>query len=295
MSGAASALLADGRRLHLQHGPIDLIIEAFGTPGEIRQAYQQAIRRFDTVLDELVAELEILRHATTTSVRGKVAKRMLAATDVHAGTFVTPMAAVAGAVADEIIAALVAGRSIERAYVNNGGDIALHLAAGESFDVGMALEDRPAHLAGRLQISADDAIRGIATSGHGGRSLSLGIADSVTVLARCAAAADAAATLIANAVDLPDHPAISRQPAHALDLDSDLGTRLVTTGVGALSAQDIAAALTRGQRCALEMKNRGLIAAASLSLQGEVLIVGDNPRPLTSSTILPRQKEVVHA
>jgi len=295
MSGALAALLPDGRRLHLQHGPIDLIIEAFGAPEEIKLAYQQAISRFDTVLDELVTELDILRQATTASVRGAVAKRMLAAIEAHAETFVTPMAAVAGAVADEILSALVSGRILERAYVNNGGDIALHLAPGEVFDVGMALEYQPADLAGRLQIAADDPIRGIATSGHSGRSLSLGIADSVTVLASSAAAADAAATLIANAVDLPDHPAISRQPACELDPDSDLRARLVTTGVGALSAADIETALTRGQRSALDMKYRGLIAAASLSLQDHVLVVGDDSHPLTTSKKLSRQKEVVHA
>jgi len=295
MSGPVSALLPDGRRLHLQHGPIDLIIEAFGAPAETRLAYHQAISRFETVLDELVAELDILRLATTTSVRGAAARRMLAATAAHPDVFVTPMAAVAGAVADEILCALIAGRSLDRAYVNNGGDIALHLAAGEVFDVGMALEDQTAHLAGHLRISSDDPIRGIATSGHGGRSLSLGIADSVTVLANSAAAADAAATLIANAVDLPDHPAIGCQPALELDPDSDLGDRFVTTGVGPLSAADIDTALTHGQRAALEMKDLGLIAAASLGLQGQVMIVGDDHRPLVPSENLSRQKEVVHA
>ena len=49
-------------------------------------------------------------------------------------------------------------------------------------------------------------MRGIATSGWRGRSFSLGIADAVTVLAATAAEADAAATMIANAVDLPGHP-----------------------------------------------------------------------------------------
>ncbi len=37
------------------------------------------------------------------------------------------MAAVAGAVADHILAAMIAGRRLAKAYVNDGGDIALHL------------------------------------------------------------------------------------------------------------------------------------------------------------------------
>ena len=68
-------------------------------------------------------------------------------------------------------------------------------------------------------------MRGVATSGWRGRSFSLGIADAVTVLAATAAAADAAATIIANAVDLPGHPAIARRPASELEDDSDLGDR----------------------------------------------------------------------
>ena len=92
-----------------------------------------------------------------------------------------------------------------------------------------------------MTVHADDPVRGIATSGRHGRSFSLGIADAVTVLAKTAAQADAAATVIANAVDLPGHPAILRRPACELQPDSDLGDRLVTRDVGALSEQEIEA------------------------------------------------------
>ena len=62
----------------------------------------------------------------------------------------------------------------------------------------------------------------------------------VTVLADTAACADVAATLIANAVDLPGHGAITRAPARTLFPDSDLGAIPVTTDVGALSAAECA-------------------------------------------------------
>ena len=78
-------------------------------------------------------------------------------------------------------------------------------------------------------------MRGVATSGWRGRSFSLGIADAVTVFAGTAAVADAAATLIANAVDLPGHPAFARAPARRCDPQSDLGERLVTVDVGPLA------------------------------------------------------------
>ena len=55
-----AAVLPDGRR-HFQHGPIDLVLEAFGARAEVQAAYDQAWDRFQTVLDELVAELLALR------------------------------------------------------------------------------------------------------------------------------------------------------------------------------------------------------------------------------------------
>ncbi len=278
MTGPASAMLADGRRLHLQHGPIDLVIEAAGDGDEVRRAYDQATLRFQTVLDELVAELPVLRTACPPAglgLQGPVASRMERAVIGHADCFITPMAAVAGAVADEILAAMVAGRRLQRAYVNNGGDIALYLAPGASFDVGVvAVPDRPS-LAGTVTIDASSPVRGIATSGRHGRSLSLGIADAVTVFADNAANADAAATLVANAVDLPGHPAIRRAPADTLDPDSDLGERPVTVDVGPLEPADFERALDAGAGEASAMRERGHISAAVILLAGRVRVVGD--------------------
>jgi ApbE superfamily uncharacterized protein (UPF0280 family) len=191
-----------------------------------------------------------------------------------ADCFITRMAAVAGAVADEILAATVEAAELDRAYVNNGGDIALHLAPGQSFAIGMV--DRPERpgLFGQARISAQDRIGGIATSGRHGRSFSLGIADAVTILAGDAAAADAAATLVANAVDLPDHQNITRVPASDLDPQSDLGARLVTRDVGELTREEIARALARGEAEAQRVLRKHQIAAAALRLHGETRLVG---------------------
>ena len=269
--------LADGRRLHLQDGPIDLIVEAHGGEAEMRAAYDAATRRFTGLLDELCGELPLLRQAADPArcpLQGVVARRMHAAVapfaDAH---FVTPMAAVAGSVAEEILEAMTGAARLQRAYVNNGGDIALHLADGEHFSVG--LMDRPdaSGTMRTLDIDADDPSRGIATSGRHGRSFSLGIADAVTVLARTASQADAAATIIANSVDLPGHPAIVRCPARDLQPDSDLGARLVTRDVGDLSGREIAAALEAGAACARRLLAMGLIDSAILRLHGETCVV----------------------
>jgi hypothetical protein len=162
---------------------------------------------------------------------------------------------------------MLAGRALDRAYVNDGGDIAIHLAPGQSMKAAIAGTGHG--LSDRLVIRAEDRVRGIATSGWRGRSFSLGIADAVTVLARDAVTADVAATLIANAVDLPGHPAIRREPACALQPDSDLGERPVTTDVGPLADEEVSEALERGLAVAEDYRRRGLIEAAALFLGGQ--------------------------
>jgi ApbE superfamily uncharacterized protein (UPF0280 family) len=274
----AQVAFLPGGRLHLNDGPIDLVIGAFGAEGAVKHAYAAATRRFTTILDELCDELPLLRSEVVSASplpHGPTARRMDVAVRPFAeNCFITRMAAVAGAVADEILAAMLAAAELDRAYANNGGDIAVHLAAGQSFAIGMA--DRPdcPGLFGQARISAQDGIGGIATSGRHGRSFSLGIADAVTILAANAAAADAAATIVANAVDLPDHPSVSRVPARELDPQSDLGARLVTREVGFLTSDAIARALYCGQAEARRILSNGRIAAAALHLHGETRVIG---------------------
>lgn len=257
-------VLADGR-LHLNHGPMDLICQAWGS-GQA-QAYDLAMARFDGLLEELVAELPLLR-AEQSLVSGPVAQVMAAAVSPFRPAFITPMAAVAGAVAEAVLAAMVAAPGVGRAYVNNGGDIALHLGTGQRLSCAMAS-------GGMVELCDGDVARGIATSGWRGRSWSLGIADAVTVVARTAAMADAAATMIANAVDLPGHAGILRRPAVEMQADSDLGARLVTVAVGPLPAAEVALALGRGLAAAREYRVRGLIEGAALFLQDEVVTEGE--------------------
>ncbi|MFD2181801.1 UPF0280 family protein [Rhodoplanes azumiensis] len=279
-------MLPDGRRLHLQDGPIDLIIEAFGPREIVEVAHRTALQRLTGLLDALCEELPALRRPVTTTSpapTGSVSGRMVAAVQPYAGRiFITPMAAVAGSVADEIVAAMVsvAGAGLVRAYVNNGGDIALHLTPGTRFTTGLV--DRPDHptIFGTAEITADDPVRGIATSGAGGRSFSLGIADAVTILARDAASADAAATVVANAVNIA-HPGIVRIPARDIQPDSDLGDLPVTRAVPSLAQPEIDAALDSGVVVAEQLRARNLIVAAALRLQGTTRTAG----PLLRSAI----------
>jgi ApbE superfamily uncharacterized protein (UPF0280 family) len=268
-----------GDRWHFQHGPIDLVIGADGDAAAVAAAHDAAWLRFATLLEELVAELPTLRRPLLgpCPLRGRVARRMWSACrPFHAG-FITPMAAVAGSVAQELIDCY-RREGVRRAWVNNGGDIALHLAPGESLRVGLVADLARPHArtaAGLLRTDADFQVhaslpvRGIATSGWRGRSFSLGIADSVTVLARTAAEADAAATIVANAVDV-NAPGIVRRPAHSLKDDSDLGDIPVTVQVPQLSAELVQQALAAGRRRARELRAAGLLWSAALVCQGWV-------------------------
>jgi len=284
----AQRKLLDAQRWHFQHGPIDLVIGADGDAAALASAHAAAWQRFEQVLPELVQELPQLRLAVSSSpadcpLQGPVARRMWQACRPFANDFITPMAAVAGSVAQEIIACYQRP-GIARAWVNNGGDIAMHLTPGQSLKVGLyadiarldvaQLQDQLL-LDGQFSVDAAMPVRGVATSGWRGRSFSMGIADSVTVLARTAAQADAAATVIANAVNVND-ARVQRAPAASLKDDSDLGQRLVTTGVPLLAPALVLQALQAGLATARSLQNKGLIDSALLVCQQQALQTSEN-------------------
>lgn len=269
MSGATSQLINAGKKLHLQHGPIDLIVDADGE--KTAQAYTIAKRRFDTILQELVDELPALRTKTnhlSGEFQGAVARRMWAAVQQFPQhLFTTPMICVAGSVADEVLQSITQEVVLPRLSVNNGGDIALHLQPGQQYEVGVVANPVTAEVVAKISLNDGSGVGGVATSGRHGRSFSLGIADAVTVLAADAATADTAATIIANAVSLGNCPAVEQTPAIALDPDTDLGATLVTTDVGHLTFKQINTALDSGLLVADDLQKRGLIVSAYLCLR----------------------------
>ena len=272
----AQRAVLSGNRQHFSHGPIDLVIGAEGEEAAVAIAHEAAWQRFIGVLEELVAELPALRQPIRgrCTLEGPIARRMWQACHPYCTDFITPMAAVAGSVAQEIISAY-RRPGVSRAWVNNGGDIALHLAPGASVRVGLFadlsrvgefLQGGFPRLDGDFTVSFELPVRGIATSGWRGRSYSLGIADSVTVLAGSAAQADAAATIIANAVNVTDSR-IVRRPACDLRDDTDLGDLLVTVDVPMLNANAIRNALGAGLARAQQLRAAGLIWQATLVCQ----------------------------
>ncbi len=276
--------MADNR-LHLQHGPIDLILHVDASEEIRKRLYSAAKKRFSTVLQELVVEMDLLKHPWSADLpdpKGGIAQKMCFAVR-GSDIFVTPMAAVAGAVADEVLEAMLNEakntdpclEEIQRMYVNNGGDIAFWLNAGESFSIGVVDNPGIPELNARVRLTYESLVRGIATSGWRGRSQSLGIADAVTVLAGSAAIADAAATLIANDVNVY-YPGILKRPASEVKDESDLGMLPVTVDVPPLPVDQISEALKRGAQTAGNFIRTGKIEAAYLSLQKQTLVVENN-------------------
>ena len=279
--GPTSHKLSQGRR-HFQHGPIDVIAYAEGEPSSVAQAHEAAWQRFEQILSELVDELAELRKPVggAATLKGPIAQSMWQACkdcliEADVGAFLTPMAAVAGSVAQDLSACYQTS-GIRRAWVNNGGDIALHLTEDTAVSIGLFADlarlDTQQLKTGIqtdavFEVKYGIGISGVATSGWRGRSFSLGIADSVTVFAASASQADAAATMIANAVNLSD-ARIVRQPASAIKDDSDLGQQLVTVSVPKLRQDEIYEALEAGLKKAHTLKQNGLICSSVLSCQG---------------------------
>ena len=279
---ATRTRFSDGR-WHFQHGPMDIVIGAEGSAVALEAAHEAAWQRFSGVLDDLVQELPLLRLPVRGQcpLQGRVARRMWQACQPFASNYITPMAAVAGAVAEELVDCYDRA-GVERAWINNGGDIALYLAASQSVRVGLYADlaqlDAQALRSGirsdgQFEVTSRMPVRGVATSGWRGRSFSLGIADSVTVLAGTAAAADAAATVIANAVNLAD-ARIVRRPACELKDDSDLGDIAVTVDVPPLEPKRVQQALLSGLLRAQSLQRAGLIWSAALVCQQQVLVTG---------------------
>lgn len=267
-----------GDRLRLHHGPIDIVLKVWGEPDAVRAATRAATRAFPHILPNLAEELKELRKpmAKKPKVKGSIAQKMVAACTPYSDRFITPMAAVAGAVAEALLEVMLKAAPLDKAYVNDGGDIALHLTPGHSLTLGVAGDfsgGKIPNLNGQVVLTHDLGLAGLATSGAQGRSFSLGIADSVTVIARTASRADAAATLVANAVNT-EAKTIERIPAVELDPDSDLGKQLVTSDIGPLTPAEIATALDNGVAEAEAFLARGDIAGAVLMLRGEMRTVG---------------------
>ena len=188
----------------------------------------------------------------------------------------TPMAAVAGTIADAV-ANWLFEREATKVIVDNGGDIAVRIAAGESVTVGVRPRVDSGHISHVIKLDSGRSAWGVTTSGVGGRSLTRGIASAVTVLANNASVADAAATAVANACFVEDK-GIVQVPAEKIDPNSDLAGIHVTAEVGPLSPDKISIALNTALRKAEYLSQKDVIIGALITLDN-VIVISKGMRP----------------
>ncbi len=139
-------------------------------------------------------------------------------------TGVGPMAAVAGALADLAVREMVAvGARI--AVVENGGEV----SAVSELPVDIALLALDTPLSRKVGFRLEKFPVGVATSSATlGHAFSLGEADSVTIFAKDACLADAAATAVCNAVKGKDHDLAVRQGIEvAMSIDDVKGVLII--------------------------------------------------------------------
>jgi hypothetical protein len=261
----------------LDYGPLQMTIFASRNAEPQTEAVKTAALFASKILDELAAvrsQAQKPQAAITASDQyPEILQTMIAAVRRSGDKTLTPMAAVAGSIAD-MVADYLYTAGATKVIVNNGGDIALRLSHAETVAVGVApvIGGSQTHI---LQVKAGDGIGGIATSGLGGRSFTKGIATAAVVVAQRAALADACATSIANATYAP-HASIKLGLAGNIDPDSDIADHLVVYEVDDVPAHIAQQALANGYEQALALYRQKLIAGAALFICNWGVMLPDN-------------------
>jgi ApbE superfamily uncharacterized protein (UPF0280 family) len=258
-----------GGAVMVECGPMRLVIEA--RVGKVAQL-QQALR----AADEAVRFLEGVATARpflgrdyrgfTPQITDPLALKMVASIQAVGDEDLTPMAAVAGTIADAV-ADFLFERGMTRVLVDNGGDLAIRCCAGEPVAVGIRPNVESKRIAQVLVLGPERTAWGIATSGLGGRSLTRGVLEAATVVAADASLADAAATAVANASYVEDS-AVVQTPAEAIDPRTDIAGLCVTAGVGPLSEEKKNQAVNQAIRRAEKLIDNHIVLGAFVACQG---------------------------
>ena len=267
MSYEQSIAFLDGESVLAECGPMRLVIRAWkGNEPQIDLLREAAAKSF-MYLERIAGfRSELSRPFSDIKVQPQddLAKEMLYSVAIIGDGDLTPMAAVAGTIADAV-ANWLFEQGVTKVIVDNGGDIAVRLAEGESVTVGVRPRVTSRHISHVITLDSGRSAWGVTTSGMGGRSLTRGIASAVTVLSTKASVADAAATAIANACFVKDDRII-QLPAEKIDPTSDLKDIPVTTEVGPLSSEKILAAINSARQKADDFSQKGIIDGAFIAL-----------------------------
>jgi len=254
-------------------GPLSATIKVWRDGHPLSDIARDGAQYALKILEQLAKFLPVIKTNTsmlaTSSHYPEVVNEMISATQTIGDTDLTPLAAVAGATSD-LVADYLLDTDATKIIVDNGGDIAVRLKKGEIAEVGLCLDLVRREI--DYFIPVDNSC-GICTSGFGGRSFTLGIANSVVVMASRASLADAAATYLGNRTTV-DSRNVRRELAARIDPDTDIPAKEVTVSVGHLSAAEIQEALKKGQDETLRLIDKGIIHGAILSVKDNILPLG---------------------
>ena len=261
--------LIEDDKLFIENGPTNIIAEAFSS--EKKEIYNLICEYSSKFLKDLSLEIEKLKKPTSQKNKfvSDIANTMFEATKLFLPNFVTPMASVAGSISELLLLKVLEKFKVNKIYINNGGDISLYISKNEKFN--FSISGKTVCV---IEYSDIAGFGGIATSGWKGRSFSMGIADSVTVIAEKASVADAAATIIGNYIDLKNSNKVKKTAANNLYEETDLNDKLITVSVENLTENEIRQAMSKGRNISEHYISKNLIKSVIINLQDNILILG---------------------
>lgn len=267
--------------MFLEIGPASLVISGEKNGGPYDFNRLQLEKKTQSILEEIKECLPVLKQKAykirNTAYMPHVPRKMVEAVKAVDEASLTPMAAVAGAVSDAIRDHL-RGEGLNLVSVNNGGDVSVFNEKGRALKIEIAHIHRDGCSPPMLIVEQLTDF-GVATSGFGGRSFTLGLADSVTVIAATGALADAAATFIGNCTNTETEQ-VKRRKAYEIDPLTDIPDYEVTIQIKPLNNSDIIKALENGLDNAANLRARNTIYDAIIKIQGHMVTTIDGDYPI---------------
>lgn len=264
MNCEAIKILEDGK-VFFDYGPVSMVLFAKKNNDMMTQLCVDSFQIVEETLAFLSGNLPYLKKypkdIADIKLNGISERMRRAVVDVGEPTL-TPMATVAGAMSD-VVADWIFGQGADIVVANNGGDIAIRLKETQSIRMGIVSELASGSVDEVVEIKGTDGIGGVCTSGIGGRSLTRGIANSVTVFSDRCIKADACATHIANCSYVPSGNVLTVRAGEE-DPDSDIADLTIVKAVGELTEQEIMLGLGQIEKETLrQYKKKNIIKLAA--------------------------------
>lgn len=267
-------ILTDGK-VFFDYGPVSMVLMAKKDGKMIPDLCVDSFPVVEKILGELSRDLPFLRlypgTADAASLGGgqplsKLGKKMYQAVLAVEEPTLTPMATVAGAVSDTV-ADWIYERGADLVVANNGGDIAVRMKEDQKIRMGIVSDIGNGKIDEVIEIRGTDGIGGVCTSGLGGRSLTRGIANSVTVFSRRCIQADACATHIANCSYIESERVLTALAGEE-DPGSDIADLTIVKAVGNLTEEEIARGLAQVEKETIRQHKKGNLLKLAADIQG---------------------------